>query len=464
MITELGKATNEDLVTQLLSGHCFVFHDFTNKQLYYDSVKRKILDGIEEFEGAGCRAAVEKAGLANMHEYFPADKLIYLDMFIRNHLRRLLIEMTYAFCKAELKWPTEFFIAPDTFVVKIAYPFDVAIKSKVSYADYVAYATEMSTEWQPFTVGNLLKKAKSSARKLLHRARPSAGYHDHYPYAANAYGAHLDSWYGAPLDGVNLWWSIAGVEEDSGMVLYPETFGRYIPFKSQSGYIPPGNTLPKPQKLDIPDGSIFVFNSDLLHGSHLNISRVTRIAIAPRVCLDRPRFNPDARHFDVDGWYSSEDIAGGNFENLITFPRQANGGILYEHRQKPHAERRISITLNSDLVAGRAVRLCPSDTLPVGEKMLVSFPQEDIVIIRSTRGLRALGATCPHLNVNLIDGFHDDQHIYCPGHGVAFSLGDGSSKCSLLNVQVYRAYDHDDHIVVESAMNPVASSGTRCPS
>ena len=191
---------------------------------------------------------------------------------------------------------------------------------------------------------------------------------------------------------------------------------------------------------------------------------MTRIAIAPRVCLDRPRFNPDARHFDVDGWYSSEDIAGGNFENLITFPRQANGGILYEHRQKPHAERRISIALNSDLVAGRAVRLCPSDTLPVGEKMLVSFPQEDIVIIRSTRGLRALGATCPHLKVNLIDGFHDDQHIYCPGHGVAFSLGDGSSKCSLLNVQVYRAYDHDDHIVVESAMNPVASSGTRCPS
>ncbi len=241
------------------------------------------------------------------------------------------------------------------------------------------------------------------------------------------------------------------------MVLYPETFGRYIPFKSQSGYMPPGNTLPKPQKLGISDGSMFVFNSDLLHGSHLNISNVTRIAIAPRVCLNRPRFNPEAPHFDVDGWYSSEDIAGGNFGKLITFPREASGGTLYEHRQRPHAERRISIALNSELVAGRAIRLCPSNTLPVGEKMLVSFPQESIVIVRSMSGLRALNATCPHLKVNLIDGFHDEEHIYCPGHGVAFSLADGASKCSLLKVQVYEVYDQDDQMFIERGISSVAS-------
>src|SRR5262245_2771220 len=296
MKTELEKTIKDEPVAEVINGHWLLFHDFIQKSFYYDSVKRAIFDGIEKFESLECRQAVEQTGLAKMHEHFPADKLFHLDVFLRKHLRQLLIEMTYCFCKEELGLSsTPFFIAPDTFVMKISYPFEVAIKSKVSYAKYLELSNEVEAQSQPFRAKTLLKKLKARAKKLIKGSPPpSQGYHDHYPYAANTYGAHIDSWYGTPLDGINLWWAIAGVTKESGMVLYPETFGRYIPHKPQFGYIAPGNSLPKPHTLEIPDGSVFVFNSDLLHGSHLNISNVTRIAIAPRICLQKPRFNPEA--------------------------------------------------------------------------------------------------------------------------------------------------------------------------
>ncbi|HEY9612550.1 Rieske 2Fe-2S domain-containing protein [Allocoleopsis sp.] len=451
MKTELEKGINNDLEIKLNNGHFFVFHDFTDKQFYYDSVQQIILDGIEKIEGMGCRQAIEKTGLATLHEYFPVDKLIYLDIFIRKHIRQLLIEMAYSFCKNDLRLSTEFFLAPDTFVVKICYPFEVAIKSKVSYAQYVDYKNQQLAESQPFKLKNFLKKIKSKTKKIIKKTRSSVSYHDRYPYAANTYGPHLDSWYGAPLDGVNLWWSITSVREDNSVILYPETFGRYIQHKPEFGYIPPGSTLPKPHKVEIPDGSILVFNSDLLHGSHLNISNVTRIAIAPRISLQKPKFNPEASDRELSGWYSSEDIAKGVYGKLIKFPRKDNGGILYEGRQKPYVEKRLSMTLNYKIFAGRPIALCPSDTLSVGEKMLVNFQNESIVIFRIFKELRAVSAFCPHLNINLIDGFHDEQHIHCPGHGVAFSLADGSSKCSLLKLQVYTVYDRDNKIFIEKA-------------
>jgi nitrite reductase/ring-hydroxylating ferredoxin subunit len=278
-------------------------------------------------------------------------------------------------------------------------------------------------------------------------------YHDYYSYAANTYGPHLDSWYRAPLDGINLWWSIAGVREDNGIILYPETFGRYIQHRWEVGYLPPGNTLPKPHPVELSDGSILVFNSDLLHGSHLNISDVTRIAIAPRVVLQKPKFNPEASDRELSGWYSSEDIARGDYEKLIKFPRKDNLGILYEGRQKPHVEKRLTLAINSKLFQEMPMALCSSDTLSVGEKMLVNFQKESIVVLRTLEGLRAVSALCPHLNINLIDGFHDEQHIYCPGHAVPFSLADGSSKCRLLKVRTYSVYDRDGKIFIEKAVS-----------
>lgn len=452
MNIELKSAINNDLLAELKNGRYFVFNDFTQKQLYYDSVRQVIFDGIEEVESLECRQVIEENGLASMHKYFPVDKLIYLDIFIREHIRQLMVEMAYSFCKNDLKLPSEFFIAPDYLLVKISYPFEVAIKSKVTYKQYIQYRNKCLKPSQRFKIKEFLRKFKAETKKLLKKSKDDVGYHEIYPYAANAFGIHMDSWYGSPLDGINLWWAIEGVREDNSMVLYPERFGESIKYKKDFLYLPPGITMTKPQKVELTDGSLLVFNSDLLHGSHLNISNVTRVTIAPRVTLDKPKFNPESLDLELLEWYSSEDIARGEFGNIIKFTTKDNCGVLYEGRQKPHVEKRISITVNSSFSEGMPIALCPSDTLNVGEKMLVNLKKESLIVLRTIKGLQAVDAICPHLKVNLIDGFHDEQHISCPGHAVAFSLTDGSSKCNLLKLRVYKVYDHNGKIFVEKAV------------
>jgi nitrite reductase/ring-hydroxylating ferredoxin subunit len=453
MSIELKSPINNELFEKIQNGHYFIFNDFTKKQQYYDSVKQIILDGIEEFEGSECRQAIEKNGLTTMHNYFPVDKLIYLDVFIREQARQLLIELAYSFCKDDLKLTSEFFIAPDDFFVKVSYPFEVAIKSTVNYEQYIEYKNKRLNTSQPLKVKEVLRKLKAKAKKLLKKSKVEAGYHGGYPYAANVFGPHLDSWYAAPLDEINLWWAIEGVTEDNSVILYPESFGESIKYKKEFLYISPGITLTKPYKAELQNGSILVFNSDLLHGSHLNVSNVTRIAIAPRVTLHKPKFNRESLDDEFSGWYSSQDIAREEFGKLIKFPLRENWGVLHEGRQKPHVEKRISITVNSTLSEVRQIALCPSDTLNVGEKMLVNLNNESLVVLRTLKGLQAVSALCPHIKINLIDGFHDEQHIYCPGHGVAFSLTDGSSKCNLLKLQVYKAYDHKGKIFIEQVVS-----------
>jgi nitrite reductase/ring-hydroxylating ferredoxin subunit len=132
-----------------------------------------------------------------------------------------------------------------------------------------------------------------------------------------------------------------------------------------------------------------------------------------------------------------------------------NWGIPYEGRQKPYIQKRLSITVNSSLSDGLPIALCPAETLSIGEKILVNLKNESVIVFRTVQGLQAVSAIGPHLDINLIDGFHDEQHIYCPGHGVAFNLIDGSSKCHLLRLRVYKVYDHEDKVFIEKAVNPL---------
>jgi nitrite reductase/ring-hydroxylating ferredoxin subunit len=453
--TELKTRNYNKNYEKLKNGTFLIFNEFTYKQEFYESVKQIILKGIEKIEGRECRQLIDKKGLCQMHLYFPVDKLIYLDIYVRDKSRKLMIQMAYYFCQLDLKFSSEFFIIPDDFLFKISYPFDIAVKSKVTYQQYIEYKQARAKSTIPLNSYQFLRNVKQELKFWIKDIPPKASgvkvknYHDHYPYAANAYGPHLDSWYGSALDGINLWWAIAGVQKDNSMILYPETFGMSINYKHEHAYLPPGITLTKPHKVEIPDGSVFVFNSDLLHGSQLNISNVTRIVIAPRVTLGEPKFNPDSQKMEFSGWYSSQDIAKGDWANPHQFPMNENWGVLYEGRQKPHIEKRVAITINSNWSEEASLELCPSKTIGIGEKILVNLKKESIIVFRTKAGLHATSARCPHMNINLIDGFHDEQHIHCPGHGVAFSLTDGSSKCALLKLQAYKVYDSEGMIFLE---------------
>jgi nitrite reductase/ring-hydroxylating ferredoxin subunit len=135
------------------------------------------------------------------------------------------------------------------------------------------------------------------------------------------------------------------------------------------------------------------------------------------------------------------------------YPPQTQLYPIQENTNNHQAVEKI-LTRNYYLVLHEFVnKVCASDTLGSGEKMLVNFSKESVVVIRSSTGLQAVSARCPHAGVNLIDGFHDEQYIYCPGHGVAYCLNDGSSKCDLLKLQVYKVYECDGQIFLLKVTN-----------
>ncbi len=466
----LTNSLGQEPVESLKTGQYFILNEFTNKQNFYNTIQEIILDGIAKIESYSCRQQVEIAGLGKMHEYFPVDKVALLDLFIRERIFNTTLEMAYSFGKHDLKYQDDFFI-DRRLVVKINYPFPLAVKSKTTYSQYLKYGEQIDLSQEPSqsfsstvisgqkfksVIKKILKKTigvnkstqvTNSLQKEAHKnLSDAAQYHHRYPYAANSFGAHIDSWYGSALNELNLWWAIAGVNQDNGIVLYPELFGQYLEYDHNFAYLPPGITLPKPHKFDMADGNLLIFNSDVLHGSNLNISDTTRIAIAPRIVLDKPKFNPNYQSLQKQIYHSSEDIGKGDFERVVEFSMQENLGVLYKETQKSQIEKRISVIIDSPLSKQTPVALCPSNTLGVGEKMIVNFQTESVIICRTSSNLQAVGANCPHMQVSLIDGFHNDDQLYCPGHGIEFSLHNGKSKCSLLKIQVYQAYDQNGQI------------------
>ncbi|ASC71876.1 hypothetical protein XM38_028300 [Halomicronema hongdechloris C2206] len=478
------KATgSNEILNKLREGHYFVLDNFTNKNILHEAVKKVILDGIEKFEGIKCRRLVEKNGLCKMHYYFPADKLADLDLHVKGskRIKEIMLKLAFSVGKENLKISGEFFIEENPFAFKISYPHRVAINSTVTNEDYhVKYmelrnkiALEENRKWElrqkveKFQgIGRLIEKVKTEVKtaflKSIRFNRKQAFKQTYkgfariakQPYAAKIHQPHIDSWYGAPLDGISLWWAIEGAKENNGVVLYPNMLGEDIDFsvESETSYLPFGITVTKPEKIEVPDGSVLLFTYDMLHSSHLNISDFTRIAVIAQI-YPKLQFNPDSLHERGTGFYSSEDISKGDWGNLIKVPMKDNLGVLHEGRRNPHVEKRISITVNSNFSEGKPIALCDSDTLGVGEKMLVSLRQERVVIIRNSKGLWAVNAICPHMGLNLIDGFHDENHIYCPGHAVTYCLMDGSSEGDLLKLKVYKTYDDNGKIFLQKVVN-----------
>jgi nitrite reductase/ring-hydroxylating ferredoxin subunit len=57
---------------------------------------------------------------------------------------------------------------------------------------------------------------------------------------------------------------------------------------------------------------------------------------------------------------------------------------------------------------------------------------------------------CPHRGIDLADGYHDEERIFCPGHGVAFAWTDGSSRCAAFRLRRVGALDRDGDLYVRA--------------
>ena len=443
-----------DVPAILGEGAYYILDDFALREEMYAKVRQAFFDGVEQLEGAGSRDRVKEEGLGQLHKHFPVEKIHLLESFLQNRLRDDLYYWSYRVGKDTLGLQEPFYL-DHLIMLRIHYPFLVAraagdvIDPPYPFSERLGLALSALKDWR--LIGHYFKKRKDKklAEKNKSIAYDAISYHGNLPVPARAHAAHVDTWYGHSYDGINLWWSIEGVNEDNTVILYPDMFGQKVDYDPVSMYLKAGIPVTKPLKVPMKPGQLLVFNPEMLHGTQVNISDETRIALTTRLNPHTPRFNSDAP-FNFEHWYASGDLAKKKFTSMSVFPaKQYHGEPSITERPAANAERTVKITLAGRLEKEAPTAVCPAADLKAGDKMSVTLENAKALLWRDGDEIRAWSRICPHLGVDLEDGYHDEAQIFCPGHGIAYALHDGASQCAAFKLRQYRAYEQDGTVYLQ---------------
>ena len=392
----------------------------------------EIVDAVSHVKGRAAAERIRREGVQQLHEVIDAREVTPLRDRVLDALRTPLLEMSVAVGRRVLGWSGDFYV-DDYLILRVNFPFEVA------------RASDRSAE-NP-GVGRLSAPVRDlfKARKTIDPVYDPRSYHRNLPPAAWAHGPHCDSWAGHSRDGRNIWWAIGPVPADAGMVLYPELADRDLPPDPRTLYLKAGIPLPPPTALPLEAGEMLVFDPEVLHGTHLNTTHETRVAVSMRLNASRPVFDPGcfyAREF----WRRAADIEAG-VDNVLHLAREDNLG--------PPAPAKVPVTLARLPVAdgrvdpaGGVIRAPLNGNAP---RVIVQADGQRVMVVRTARGLRAYEASCPHYGLDLADGGMDAGKIYCPGCALAFDLDTGRSACPSLTLAAREVRDQDGAVLIGPA-------------
>jgi len=446
-----------DVSAMLNKGAYYVLDNYAQKEMIYPKAVNAFLEGIEELEGRSCRDRVAEDGLGQMHKHFPVDKVCLLEEKFLKKMRTDLYYWSYR-VGAENLGLTDAFHVDYLIIIRIHYPYVIARKAKkdvvaprLPAAEKVRLMSAAMKNWRLLgnMVGKAIKFRASGNGQDVANAFDVEKYHKDLPVPALSHGPHVDTWYGHSYDGVNLWWSIDGVNEDNTVILYPELFGQKLPFDPKNMYIAPGFQLTKPHKITPRSGELLVFNPETLHGTQVNISDSTRVVVSTRLNPETPRFDVNAP-FHFEHWFSSQDLERKKFSKLHVFPKKRYvGSPRIVASEQTFEETPRPVFVPEKLSGDQAVPICDSSALIRGKRMAVDLINAKLMFYRNADGLQCFSRICPHLGMDLADGFQERDQTFCPGHGIQFSLQDGSSRCRAFRLRQYRAMEKDGKIYVQ---------------
>src|SRR4029450_11063352 len=257
----------------------------------------EIVNAAAELKAPDAVARLRHDGGQRLHDVIDAREVTPLRDRVLDALRAPLLEMAVAVGRRVLGWKGDFYV-DDYLILRVNFPFEVARGSDRG-------AENPGVGRLGASVPDLFK-----ARKTIDPVYDPKSYHRNLPPAAWAHGPHCDSWAGHSRDGRNIWWGIGPVPADAGMVLYPELADLDLPPDPRTLYLKAGVALPAPTALPLDAGEMLVFDPEVLHGTHLNTTGETRVAVSMRLNASRPLFDPGcfyAREF----WRRAADIEAG---------------------------------------------------------------------------------------------------------------------------------------------------------
>ena len=205
----------------------------------------------------------------------------------------------------------------------------------------------------------------------------------------NPHGQHKDSWRYHPKNTINVWIALTEANENNGLALLPDSLSYNPKFSEEEQEIAHGvKTYPSQQWVGaLNKGDALIFRAELLHGSIINMSNVTRFAFSMRCTDQKPEFHRDHQ-------YNYIGIENGKFKSLI-FDKLFNSFNFSPQSADTH--------------------FAPAD-----EKETALKPEtydEKHITVKVKNEIMRFPRKCPHAGRDLLFGeLDDDGRLLCPSH------------------------------------------------
>ena len=394
-----------------------------------------IVEAVAKLKGEEAAATVRTEGLEVLHRVLGSVDLGLVRDHVLDHLRNRLLGLAVEVGRTLLGWKGEFYV-DDYLILRLNIPYESARKADALGENPGIGRISLS-----------MREIAASRRVKDPRYDPRS-YHKGHPPAAWAHGPHLDSWAGHSRDGLNIWWAMCDVPAEASMVLYPQLSGQALPCDRRTLYLEQNYPLPSPTFVPLKSGEMLVFDPEILHGTHLNVTDRTRVAVSLRLNANKPTFDPDcfyAREF----WRTASDIEAGRFDQVLHLKREDNLGPPVPAVADNNPCICSPEVVQADVKDGAAwiVRGTP---LADGERIVAVLPESRRLLVARTEGrLSAVDASCPHYGVDLSFGGQAAGKIFCPACAVAYDLRDGSSSSESLSLGCYRVREDGGIVVID---------------
>ncbi len=403
-------------------------------------IVEEIAGAVEALKGPAAAALVRAHGLEQLHRAIDATDVTAVRDRVLERVRDDLLRLAVAIGRDVLGWDREFYV-DDYLIVRVNFPYEIA-----RHADPSA---------ENPGVGRVSPHVRdvASARRTVDPVYDPRAYHRGHPPAAWAHGPHVDSWSGHSRDGVNVWWAISNVPADAGMAMYPDVPAASVRCDPRSLYADDTVVLPPPAMTPLAAGTMLVFDPEMLHGTHLNVTPDTRVAVSIRLNSRRPEFDATcfyAREF----WRRASDVAAG-VDRVLHLRREDNLAAPRDAQPPP---------LPPEMLPPRTVRAAPQPDRTVhvdatvlggarGEgavRIVVDAGERRIVLVRTGGDTFAFDAACPHYGRDLSRGGIAGVTVACPGCALAFDLRTGHSDTPSLELVTFAVTERGGTIVIDA--------------
>lgn len=428
-------------------GNYKVFNDYFNKQSFIDKCRSEIFKSIEEISGTEIRKKVESEGLDKLHKFFSVDYVPFLQFSLEEKLRSSLIKSIHDVGKNNLGYD-DFYIDKEL-NFRIVYPYEVSLKSSLSRSVYRSLDLKNYKNVEE-ELNLALKKAKKYKPEYSDKKKEE--YFKGLPVPCYGHSPHRDTWFGHTYGALNLWWSISGVTNETGLVMYPEVNIYDFKHTEEPMYVEDDQHLGKPTILNMEDGDLLIFDPEILHGTKL-ITKVdtTRIVVSGRLNENKPKFYKLTKAYEYPDWYSSKDISNNINDKIHNFFRKDHSVESPQKIYKKNIFEIKTIKIDDNIKFKKEYKILSSNDFNPECRYKVTFNNYNVSFISTNNGFFSFKSECPHLGFDLTTAYYDEGkgEIVCNGHAASFDKN-GNSGCKILKLRTFEVIKKNESIYLKT--------------